>query len=122
MRITRIEVFGYRVRYQHGSYVMSRGREATCQTGTLVRITAAGGAADRIEGWGEITPLGTTYLPTYTGSIRAALQTLSPALLGQDPTNIGRISRVLDLTLMGHSYAKSALEMACWDISRALFA
>ena len=112
MKISRIEVFSYRLRYQHGSYVMSRGRQATHELGTLTRVTAGGG----VEGWGEITPLGTTYLPTYAGSIRAALETLGPALLGHDPTNIGRISRVMDTELMGHGYAKSALEMACWDI------
>jgi cis-L-3-hydroxyproline dehydratase len=112
MKITRVEVFSYPLRYAHGSYVMSRGREATHETGTLARITTSDGA----DGWGEITPLGTTYLPTYYGSIRAALQTLSTALLGQDPTNIGRISRVMDMALMGHGYAKSALEIACWDV------
>lgn len=118
--ITRVEVFSYRVRYEHGTYVMSQGREATHELGTLVRIVAGGGsgsgAAGAVEGWGEITPLGTTYLPAYAGSIRAALQTLGQALLGQDPTNIGGISRAMDRTLMGHGYAKSALEMACWDI------
>jgi L-alanine-DL-glutamate epimerase-like enolase superfamily enzyme len=112
VKITRIEVFSYRLRYAHGSYVMSQGREATHETGTLVRIATS----DGVDGWGEITPLGRTYLPTYVGSIRAALTTLSEALLGQDPTNLGRISRVMDLTLMGHGYAKSALELACWDI------
>jgi L-alanine-DL-glutamate epimerase-like enolase superfamily enzyme len=112
MKITRVEVFSYRVRYEHGSYVMSRGRQAAYEIGTLVRVTAS----DGIDGWGEITPLGSTYLPTYGGSIRAALTTLGEVLLGHDPTNIGRISRVMDLVLMGHGYAKSALEVACWDI------
>jgi len=112
MKITRVEVFSYRVRYEHGSYVMSRGRRATHETGTLVRIATSDGA----DGWGEITPLGTTYLPTFSASIRAALETLGDALLGHDPTNIGRVSRVMDMALMGHSYAKSALEIACWDI------
>jgi L-alanine-DL-glutamate epimerase-like enolase superfamily enzyme len=112
MKISRIEVFGYRLRYAHGSYVMSRGRRATHETGTLTRIITS----DGIEGWGEITPLGATYLPTYSGSIRAALTTLGEVLPGHDPSNIGRISRVMDTALMGHGYAKSALEMACWDI------
>lgn len=112
MNISRIEVFGYQLRYAHGSYVMSRGRQATHEIGTLVRISTA----DGIDGWGEITPLGRTYLPAYAGSIRAALQTLSEELLGHDPTNIGQVSRVMDTALMGHGYAKSALEIACWDI------
>jgi L-alanine-DL-glutamate epimerase-like enolase superfamily enzyme len=112
VKITRVEAYSYRLRYEHGNYVMSQGRQATHETGTLVRITTS----DGVDGWGEITPLGSTYLPTYNGSIRAALQTLGEALLGHDPTNIGRISHVMDLALMGHGYSKSALEMACWDI------
>jgi L-alanine-DL-glutamate epimerase-like enolase superfamily enzyme len=112
MKIARIEVFSYRLRYEHGSYVMSLGRQATHEIGTLVRITTS----DGIDGWGEITPLGSTYLPTYAGSIRAALETLGEVLLGHDPTNIGHISRVMDMALRGHGYAKSALEIACWDI------
>lgn len=112
VKITRIEVYSYRIRYEHGNYVMSQGRQATHETGTLARIITS----DAIDGWGEITPLGSTYLPTYVGSIRAALMTLGEALLGHDPTNIGRISRVMDMALMGHGYAKSALEIACWDI------
>jgi L-alanine-DL-glutamate epimerase-like enolase superfamily enzyme len=110
--ITRVEVFSYRLQYAHGNYVMSQGRQATHETGTLVRITTS----DGIDGWGEITPLGSTYLPTYGGSIRAALKTLGEVLLGHDPANIGRISRAMDMALMGHGYSKSALEMACWDI------
>jgi cis-L-3-hydroxyproline dehydratase len=112
MKIARIEVFSYRLRYQHGSYVMSLGRQATHETGTLVRIITA----DGIDGWGEITPLGSTYLPAYVGSIRAALKTLGEELLGHDPTNIGGISRLMDMALRGHGYAKSALEIACWDV------
>jgi cis-L-3-hydroxyproline dehydratase len=112
VKITRVEAYSYRLRYEHGNYVMSQGRQATHETGTLVRIATS----DGVNGWGEITPLGSTYLPTYSGSIRAALQTLGEVLLGHDPTNIGRISRVMDLALMGHGYSKSALEMACWDV------
>jgi L-alanine-DL-glutamate epimerase-like enolase superfamily enzyme len=37
-------------------------------------------------------------------------------LLGQDPTAVGRINDLMDTLLNGHPYAKSAIDMACWDL------
>lgn len=110
--IARVDVFDYRPAYAHGNYVMSGGREATHEIGTLVRITTESGA----EGWGEVTPLGTTYLPAYADGIRTALRTLAEAIVGEDASNLGMINARLDAALMGHGYAKSALDMACWDV------
>ena len=41
---------------------------------------------------------------------------LAPALIGADPTNLGDINRRMGEALMGHNYAKSPLDVACWDI------
>ena len=41
---------------------------------------------------------------------------LAPALLGADPRNLADVNRRLDAALLGHGYAKSALDIACWDI------
>jgi cis-L-3-hydroxyproline dehydratase len=112
VKIVGVDAFGYEVRYAHGEYVMSGGRAAVTQTGTLVRLRTDEGLA----GWGEITPLGSTYLPTFSDGIRAALRFLAPHLLGLDPTNISVVTRVMDAVLMGHQYAKSPVDIACWDI------
>ena len=112
MKIVGVDAFGYAVRYAHGEYVMSGGRAAVTQTGTLVRLRTDEGLA----GWGEITPLGATYLPTYSDGIRTALRFLAPHLLGLDPTNISAVTRVMDAVLMGHQYAKSPVDIACWDL------
>jgi L-alanine-DL-glutamate epimerase-like enolase superfamily enzyme len=112
VKIAGVDVFGYEVRYAHGEYVMSGGRAAATQTGTLVRLRTG----DGLHGWGEITPLGATYLPTFTDGVRTALEFLAPHLLGLDPTNISAVTRVMDAVLMGHQYAKSPVDIACWDI------
>jgi L-alanine-DL-glutamate epimerase-like enolase superfamily enzyme len=112
VKIVGVDAFGYEVRYAHGEYVMSGGRAAVTQTGTLVRLRTDEGLA----GWGEITPLGSTYLPTFSDGIRAALRFLAPHLLGLDPTNISAVTRVMDAVLMGHQYAKSPVDIACWDL------
>ena len=41
---------------------------------------------------------------------------LAPVLLGLDPRQPGLVGQVMDRHLNGHPYAKSAADMACWDI------
>jgi L-alanine-DL-glutamate epimerase-like enolase superfamily enzyme len=112
LRLIRLDCFGYELRYAHGEYVMSGGRAAASQIGTLVRLRTDEG----LDGWGEITPLGSTYLPTFAEGVRTALRFLAPHLLGLDPANVSGIRRAMDAALMGHQYAKSAVDMACWDL------
>jgi L-alanine-DL-glutamate epimerase-like enolase superfamily enzyme len=112
MKIDAVDCFGYDLHYVHGEYVMSGNRAATSEIGTLVRLRTD----DGLVGWGEITPLGDRYLPTHWAEVRAALSTLAPALIGQDPTNVSGIRRVLDGVLLGGGYAKAAIDVACWDL------
>ncbi len=37
-------------------------------------------------------------------------------LTGLDPTNLGAIQDAMDSALRGHAYAKSAIDIACWDL------
>jgi L-alanine-DL-glutamate epimerase-like enolase superfamily enzyme len=69
-----------------------------------------------LVGHGEVCPLGPAYLPAYAAGARSGLAELAPHLIGQDPTRIGVINRVMDERMKGHPYVKSALDMACWDI------
>lgn len=112
MKITAIDCFGYNLKYAHGEYVMSGNRAATTEIGTLVRVRTD----DGLEGWGEITPLGDLYLPTHWAEVRAALHTLAPRLIGADPTNISIVHEIMNQTLLGGGYAKSAIDVACWDL------
>jgi cis-L-3-hydroxyproline dehydratase len=112
LTLVGLDCFGYELRYAHGEYIMSGGRAAVSQIGTLVRLRTGEG----IDGWGEITPLGSTYLPTFAEGIRTAVRFLAPHLLGLDPTNIAGLRRTMDAVLMGHQYAKSAVDIACWDL------
>lgn len=110
--ITQVDVYGYELRYAHGEYVMSGGRAATSQAGTAVRLSTD----DGVQGWGEVTPLGGTYLPASAQGVRSGLAELGPQLLGVDPCNISAVHRAMDQTLLGAQYAKSAVDIACWDI------
>ncbi len=111
-RIERIDVFGYDLTYAHGEYVMSGGRVIEGLPSTVVRVTTG----DGVQGWGEACPLGSTYLPAFGGGARAALLELGPAMIGVDASNLAAVNVAMDRTLRGHGYAKSAVDMACWDI------
>jgi L-alanine-DL-glutamate epimerase-like enolase superfamily enzyme len=110
--IDRVEVYGYDLTYAHGDYVMSAGRVVNVLPSTVVRISTRGG----VDGFGESCPLGRTYLPGFGEGARAALRELAQALIGVDATNLAAVSAAMDATLRGHEYAKSAVDVACWDI------
>ena len=117
MRITRVDVYAFELTYVHGSYVMSGGRIIGSLPSTLVRV----GTDTGLQGWGEVCPLGNTYLAAHAGGARAALGLLAPAILGLDPSNLAAVNDAMDSVLMGHEYAKSPLDVACWDLTgRAL--
>jgi len=112
MRITGIDVFGYELTYAHGRYVMSGGRAASTQTSTVVRLQTDSG----LEGWAETCPLGATYLPSFSGGVREALLLLGEAVLGLDPRDLLRIHERMNAALLGNQAAKSAIDIACWDL------
>ena len=112
MTITRVDVYGYDLSYVHGRYVMSGGRVIETLPSTVVRITTDAG----VEGFGEVCPLGPAYLPAHGAGARAALESLAPAVLGLPATNLGAVNLAMDRALMGHEYAKSAVDTACWDV------
>ncbi len=112
MKIINIEVFGYSLSYRHGNYVMSGGQVVTSIPSTVVRVMTDEG----IEGWGEVCPLGPLYLASHGEGARAAIREIIPGLIGKDPTNLSAIHIAMDAALRGHGYAKSALDMACWDV------
>jgi L-alanine-DL-glutamate epimerase-like enolase superfamily enzyme len=112
VKIVGVDVHGYGLTYAHGSYVMSGGRAVDVLSSTVVRIRTDEG----LDGFGETCPLGPTYLPAFGEGARAALLELAPALVGLDPTNLGAVNEAMDAALRGHGYAKSAVDVACWDV------
>lgn len=112
LRIVAGEIYGYELRYAHGAYVMSDERTVDVLPSTLVRLIADDGS----EGWGEACPLGARYLPSFVGGVREALAELLPALVDADPRNLGAIRARMDAMLRGQPAAKSAIDVACWDL------
>ena len=110
-RIQRIDVFSYDLTYAHGDYVMSAGRTIRTLLSTVVRVTTESG----VEGFGEVCPLGPNYLPGYGTGAPSVIAEFAPSLLGLDVENLGLINHTMDAELSGHGYAKSIVDIACWD-------
>ena len=113
MKISKISVFQVDLPLEH-PYWLSGGRlKFEILDATLVKIETD----DGVIGWGEGTPWGHTYVPAHGPGIRAGIATMAPFLLGLDPRRLLDIERAMDLALPGHLYAKSPIDMACWDIA-----
>jgi len=112
MRITKINVYRVELPLHEGSYKWSGGRSIEVFDSTVVQLQTD----DGISGWGEVCPLGPAYLPAYAAGARAGIAELAPQLIGLDPTEVDVVNQRMDQSLRGHPYAKSALDMACWDI------
>ena len=112
MKITGIKVYQVDLPLHEGSYKWSGGKSVEVFDSTVVAIETDAG----LTGHGEVCPLGPFYLPAYAQGARAGIGELGPHLIGQDPTRLGPLNRLMDQALQGHPYVKSALDMACWDI------
>jgi L-alanine-DL-glutamate epimerase-like enolase superfamily enzyme len=113
MKITRITTFQVDLPLEH-PYWLSGGRlKFECLDATFVKLETDEG----LIGWGEGTPWGHTYVPAHGPGIRAGLATMAPFVLGLDPRRVLDVERAMDTALPGHLYAKSPIDMACWDIA-----
>ena len=112
MMITRILAYRVELPLHEGSYKWSGGKSVSAFDSTVVAVETDAG----VTGYGEVCPLGPFYLPAYATGARTGIAELGPHLIGEDPTQLGKLNRRMDAALLGHPYVKSAIDMACWDI------
>ena len=112
MKITRITAYQVDLPLREGRYSWSGGKYVEVFDSTIVRVETDAG----IVGHGEVCPLGPVYLPAYAGGVRPGLVEIAPTLIGEDPTQLARLNRLMDGALEGHPYVKSPIDIACWDI------
>ncbi|MDG1896426.1 MAG: mandelate racemase/muconate lactonizing enzyme family protein [Fuerstiella sp.] len=112
MKITRIAAYQIDLPLHEGSYKWSGGKSVDVFDSTVIRIETDEG----VVGHGEVCPLGPFYLPAYAAGVRAGIAELGPLLLGKDPIQIGKLNNFMDKAMKGHSYVKSGIDMASWDI------
>lgn len=113
MRITHVETFPLRIPLKPARRMITALGQHIVSDYVLVRVGTDAG----IEGIGEAT-----VMPRWSGetvwSARTAIDHLfAPAVLGADPLDIAEVDRRMDLTCRHNWFARSAIEMACWDIA-----
>jgi L-alanine-DL-glutamate epimerase-like enolase superfamily enzyme len=114
MRITNVETIPVRVPIQPMLAIKSgRGGSHSLSPFLLVKIHTD----DGIVGLGEAS-----CTPRWSGEDQFTAQYFisqyfAPLLIGQDPTKIDEVCRLIMPTVAGNPFTKSAIEMALWDIA-----
>lgn len=98
----------------HIAYNMADGKICDTVTSVILRLIADDGT----EGWGEVCPI-PHYLPAYADGVAPAITDLAPVIFDPaiDPVGVGPMMQAANRHLIGHEYAKSALDMALWDLT-----
>ena len=94
------------------TYYMAAGK--TCDTVDTIVLRVGTDAG--LEGWGEVCPI-PHYLPAFANGVAPVIGELAPVLLGQDPIGVDALMARAHHAVKDHRYAKSALDIALWDLT-----
>ncbi|WP_299690480.1 mandelate racemase/muconate lactonizing enzyme family protein [uncultured Tateyamaria sp.] len=95
----------------HATYYMADGKTCDTVETAVLRIDTDSG----LSGWGEVCPI-PHYLPAYARGVAPAMEELAPVLIGADLHGPEQLMAQADTWLVDHRYAKSALDIALWDL------
>ncbi|MFO1094156.1 MAG: mandelate racemase/muconate lactonizing enzyme family protein [Planctomycetaceae bacterium] len=112
MRITRIHCLAVRIPLRPERRMISSLGQHVVSDYPLIRVETDAG----IDGVGEATVSPLWSGETVWGAQAIIERVFAPLLVGADPTDIADIDRRMDSAAEGNWFAKSAIEMACWDI------
>ena len=111
MKIVRISLWRVALT-SHETYRMAEGKTCATVDSMVLRLETDSGH----DGWGEVCPI-PHYLPAYARGVAPAVEELAPLLLGADPVGPEALMARLEAQLQGHPYAKSAIDLALWDLT-----
>jgi len=112
MQIVAVETYPVRVPLKPERHMITALGEHTVSKYLLVRVLTDTG----IEGAGEATVSPLWSGETVWGARALVDRLFAPALLGMEPGDVGAVAQRLDRIATHNWFAKSAIEMACWDI------
>lgn len=96
----------------HATYYMASGKSCATGDSMVLRVDTKQG----MSGWGEVCPI-PHYLPAYANGVAPSLVELTPVLMGRNPIGVEALMTACRAHLIGHPYAKSALDIAVWDLT-----
>jgi L-alanine-DL-glutamate epimerase-like enolase superfamily enzyme len=94
---------------------MASGKACETVESVVLRVDTDAG----LQGWGEVCPI-PHYLPAYANGVAPAIAEVAAVILGQDPIGAEAVMGKVDAMLPDHRYAKSALDLALWDVTARL--
>ena len=112
MKITRITSHPVTIPLKPERRMISALGQHTLSRYVLVRVETDAG----IEGVGEATVMPRWSGETVWGARAMIDEVLAPLVVGCDPHDIEHIDREMNRATAGNWFARSAIEMACWDI------
>ena len=110
MKITRITIW-HQPLTSHVPYHMTDGKSCETVETVVVRLDTD----DGLFGFGEVCPI-PHYLPAYARGVTPAIEEMADVILGADAIGPEALMVRLDRHLPGHVYAKSAIDIALWDL------
>jgi muconate cycloisomerase len=113
MLITAIETFPVRIALKPNFQMITSLGVHDVSSYLLIRVQTD----DGLEGVGEATVSALWSGETVWGCQALIDKLLAPAVVGVDPSDIEEIDRRMDAICRHNWFAKSAIEMACWDLS-----
>lgn len=111
MKITSITLWKVALT-SHVTYSMASGKTCDTVDTVVVRLDTDQG----LSGWGEVCPI-PHYLPAYANGVAPAVEEIAPVLLGRDLCGPEALIDEANAFLPDHRYAKSAIDIALWDLT-----
>lgn len=112
MKITAIRTFPVRIPLKPEYHMVSALGKHDVSEYLLLRVETDAG----ICGAGEATVTPQWSGETIWGTQAIIDHIFAPLLIGRDPFDLNIINQLMDNAASGNWFAKSAIEMACWDI------
>ena len=112
MKIARVETIPVRIPLKAERRMISALGRHDVSDFVLVRVFTENG----LEGWGEATVTPRWSGETCRGAVAMIDDVLARVVIGCPANDIRELDRRMDAVAVGNWFAKSAIEMACWDI------
>ncbi len=112
-KITKVEIIPIQIELNE-PFIISIG-PLTHASITVVKIHTNQG----LYGTGECCPFRTIHTESQSGSVEQG-QTIAKLLIDQDPTQIARITKIMNTALPHHASIKAAFDMAFYDLNAKL--
>ncbi len=112
MKITKVVAYGVEIPLVAEKRMISALGRHEVSPFVLVRVETDNG----LHGAGEATITPRWSGETVWGTQALVEKLFAPLVVGRDPADIDGLSKVLDRACNHNWFAKSAIEMACWDV------